>query len=697
MIRRSSIVLLALLLVSRASAQTSEPLRPVIESRGNSYLDFKTRELVFPDKARLTYGDVLLTADEVRYNSATGIAVARGHVIMTRGAQRLVADLLTYHFSDGTYEATDLRVGEFPIYLSGASATGDRDSITIKDARASMPEPGPLVPSLRASTLVIGADHHLHAEHASAGLGTVRPIAFGSFRHDLNDPVVSYLSFNGGYRGSLGVFAVAGLHVPVSDTFNLGGDLGVYSRRGIMVGPSGTYTSKDGGQTYTGSFRSGYIHDYGPRYTDLLGDAVPDHRGYAEWTHDQQLTDRLTLSAQLNYWRDSEILRDFRPSAYNEVQQPDTFVESVYTGNNYFVSAFVRAAPNNFEVVQERLPEVRFDLLPTAIGGGVYERFNASAVALRDAPPDGGPTLRSDRLDAYYGLSRPITHADWLSFTPVAGGRITQYLDTQGAADDGDYTRVLGEVGFDAALRMSGTFDYQNPRWKIDGLRHLFTPKISYRYIPKADKGTPYIPPIDRLSFSTYLQPLGLGDQRNIDQLRDTNTLRFEIDNTIQTRDDTYGSRDLVVFNVANDLRFARLPGERDVSEIHTELGVMPARWLELGLYQRFTPQDFTLQELNTGITLQDGQAWTLRFANNFLRRELEDYLVDGNYRINEVYEGILHLRYNARRGRFDEQAYGIRQKLGTTWRLDYIVTLYDGPRRESRFGFNLRIEALSF
>jgi LPS-assembly protein len=86
-----------------------------------------------------------------------------------------------------------------------------------------------------------------------------------------------------------------------------------------------------------------------------------------------------------------------------------------------------------------------------------------------------------------------------------------------------------------------------------------------------------------------------------------------------------------------------------------------------------------------------------MRFSNNFLRHELQDYLVDGSWRLNEVYEAVLHLRYNARRDRFDEQSYGLRQKLGTTWRIDYMMTLYGGDRRESRFGFSVQIQALSF
>ena len=126
---------------------------------------------------------------------------------------------------------------------------------------------------------------------------------------------------------------------------------------------------------------------------------------------------------------------------------------------------------------------------------------------------DLGRTLRSRRLDAYYGLERPLTTGDWFAFTPVAGGRFTHYASTQGATTSGGTTRVLGEVGFDAAVRSSGTFAYRNDAWRIDGLRHLFTPRLSYRDIPAIDQGRARIPAIDREAFATYLQPLGLGDQ----------------------------------------------------------------------------------------------------------------------------------------------------------------------------------------
>ncbi len=270
------------------------------------------------------------------------------------------------------------------------------------------------------------------------------------------------------------------------------------------------------------------------------------------------------------------------------------------------------------------------------------------------------------------------------------------YYD-QTLAGHGTYTRTLGEVGFDAAMRTSATYDYQNESWGIDGIRHLMTPRLLYRYIPEANKGQIYIPPIDRQTFSTYLQPLELGDLRNIDQLHATNTLRLELDNTLQTRDSVYGSRDLLVFNLAADFRFDPDLGEKDVSEIHAEFALMPARWMQFDTYLSVVPQTFTMKEINTGLTIHDGDQWAIRFSSNFLRHELEGYFVEGRWRVNEAYEAIGRLAYDVTTHRFNEQFYGIRQNLSNTWLVEYGLTIYNGPRRESPVGFNIQVQGIGF
>ena len=749
MIRR--LVLFVLLALAAPLSRAQD--RPLILDSDFGDIDGKTNERVLRGHARATDGTTLITADEIRYNQDTETITATGHAVFTRKDLRLLADKLVLLRKDQTFRAERVRFGVHPYYAEGESATGSLEEITLNRAVVTYGEPGPWQPTFRADKIIYAPGQRLRADNAQAGIGHAQPLPFPRFQQGLKDSfITSFATFNGGYRSSLGAFGEAGVQLPVAAGVRLGGDLGVYSARGVMFGPSARY-GRDAGAgaaaNLRGYFRSGYINDHGDKETDLLGRPVPENRGYVEWQHEQKLSENLSLTAQLNWWKDSEILRDFRPRAFFPVQAPDTFAEATYTGQNFFLSLFARFQPNSFQRVQERLPELRFDLLPLAVGNGFYQRFHASAAVLRESQvADGldpapkatlpalplsatisasagtflrdGPQRRTNRLDAYYAIERPFAYRDWLAFTPVAGARVTSYsqirestlsvlslssrpltvVDAPLVAKP-SYTRTLGEIGFDAALRSSATFNYKNPLWKIDGLRHLLTPRVSYRYIPDAHKGADRIPAIDRRTFATYLPPLGLGDQRNLDDLSATNTLRVGFDNTLQTRDPVYGSRDLLTFNVANDFRFKRNTTasglERRVSETHAELAFAPANWVSVDVYQSFAPQSFTLREFNSGVTLRDGEVWSVRFSNNFLRHQIQDYQLDARLRLNETYEALSRLHYDARKRRFNEQAYGLAQNLGNTWLVSYVVSLYSGPRRESNFGLNVQIEARGF
>ncbi|MBI3885340.1 MAG: LPS assembly protein LptD [Opitutae bacterium] len=677
-----------------AGAARAQPAAP--EATGNKfYYDDRTKESVFTGAAKLVYGDLIITADEIRYHTADNRASAAGHFVLTSGRRRLVADRGTYNLATKMLHVENLRLGEFPVYLRGETVDGTLDEMVITNATVFLRENASYTPSLRARKLTYARGKIILAEDVALGLLGGRFIHLRHFEQKLDVQFINYLTARLGYRGSLGLFGEAGVRVPVAPGFRLGADVGLYTARGLMVGPSGNYTRVGDGDTLDGYFRSGFIRDFGDRKNDILGRPVPENRGFFEWQHQQRLGEHFALDGQFNYWRDSEILRDFRPRAFFPVQQPDSFLEGTYSTANTVLSAFARVHPNPFHRVQERLPEVRFDLLPMAAPGGFYERFNASVAVLQEDAFGTDPARRSTRLDAYYGLTRPFTPTDWFTFAPVAGGRVTYYADATGARDT--FTRTIGEIGFDAQLRGSGTFDYKNPVWEIDGLRHLLTPKLSYRYAPAAGDGRAFIPPIDRSVFATYLQPLSIGDTRNIDDLHALDTLRFELANTLQTRNAGYGSRNLAQLNLAADYRFERAAGARPLSDLHTAFALTPAPWLKLEIYHRFSPQDSIQQELNTALELIDQKWWSVRLSSHFLKRDYQEYSLDYRQRFNEVFDVIGRWRYDALHSRFNEQTYGLSQRLGQTWALKYEVSFFQGPRRESSFSFNVEIELLKF
>jgi LPS-assembly protein len=689
--------------------------------------DEATNETVGTGHAELTEGAFLLTADVIRYNQKTSIATAQGHVTMTQGNERLLADTAVFNRVTLTFSATHLRAGSFPFYIEGRTATGTKDVITIQGASITYMEPGRFQPTIKAETIVYSPHHYLRLGGGHLGLGDAQPIPMIHMHENLSRPVVlNYLSSELGYRGSLGPFVDTKLLVPVTTDIRAGLDTSIYTKRGVMIGPGMEYLNPDDEENpLNGVLKTGYIHDYGKRRVDILGKPVPTDRAFAEWTHSQQLTENITIDGEFNWWKDSEVVRDFRPDMFFRVQEPDSFVETMYTNENLFVSGFARYQPNYFDPVQERLPEFRIDLPPTALAFGINERFFGSIANLVDREPTGTiyslinsvPTaftdMRSTRFDAFYGLSRPFAITPWFDVTPTVGARATEYTSTSGAVLPGGTFRGLGEIGADATMRASGTFSYKNETWEIDGLRHLITPILSWRYIPDAQKGSLYIPQIDRQTFSTYMPNLDLGDQRNIDELRAQNVLRVGLTNTLQTRDKQYGSRDLVSLNLAQDFRFTQAPGQRDASDIHAEMAITPARWLEISLYDSYSVRPWTVREWDSDIIVHNGDDWSARFGTGYVNDHADDWVaeglvaptltgvdalhIEGRKKINEVWTAYLRADYDARTHIFADQTYGVEQILANTWILRYYISLYSGPSREKGVGYGIRVDAVRF
>jgi len=677
--------------------------------------DYATGELVARGDAHYADNGILLTADEIRFNQKTQVATASGHVVLNRPGDRLLADVLTYERNTGNFTAKNLRTGRFPYYIEGPRAEGTRTQVVIHDAIVVFREPGAWQPTIKARTLIYSPGHFLRISVADVGIGNYRPFAVYHIAEDLaRKSGVGSMTVDGGYRHTLGAYIDMGLNIPEGEGVSVGPDIGVYTFRGIMIGPIANYDITSGDDTMKGFLKSGYIFDLGDRDTDIENNPVPQNRAYIEWQHFQQLTPNLSITGDINYSSDSEVVRDFHSKEFVPIQEPDNYVEADYSGADYLGSVFARFQPDAFYPVQQRLPEIRFDLLPTALGGGIYIRLNSGVAHLEEVPPDGGSFLEANRFDTFLGLSRPFTYKGIAEIIPVVGGRFTEYWNTTGAAQPGGTGRALGEVGFDADLKLNATIDYENPLWHIDGLRHLLTPIVSYRYIPDANRDAAWIPPIDRSTFTNYLPIMELGDMRALDQLQAENVLRVGINNTLQTRDKKYGSVDLVTLDVDEDFNFQRVPGTPDFSDLHADLSITPARWFELHLEDSVDPKTLTQQAVDTSVIIREGDIWSAKLGLGFLSDEYGTYAIpglgsfpvvgtdvyhaEGRYRLNEVYEAFVRGDFDERAHIFVDQFYGISQKVSNTWIVQYALVFSNGPNKgQGHFGFNVNLNVVRF
>lgn len=657
--------------------------------------DHDTQELRAPGEARLEYNGSLLTANEIIYNQGTRLASAEGDVAVTDPEVRLVGEKLQYQTTSRGVLGENIRFGRPPFFAEAVAVSGDAERIELERAIAYFGEPRPGAINLRARSVDYYPDERVEARGVTIHVGRVPVFYLPKVTRSLGAGLSTRATADAGYSRNLGGYLFVGTRTALTPGFAAGPEIGFFDRRGWLLGPGFDYRLAKENHSFDGSFRGGFIEDHGDRGADRLDRPIERDRFYAEWRHKQKVGEAVEITGVADVWSDSEVTRDFRPRHFSRNQFPDHFLEAVHLGEGHFFSAFSRVSPNDFEIVPERLPEIRFDLLPRPVGNsGIYQQSQISAAVLRENDPLGRNT-RSDRLDWYFGLNRPFYLSDWLTFTPKAAARATHYQ--RGLEGRDDYTRVLGEIGADLEGNAFAVYDYRNELWQIDDIRHVVKPRIQYRYTPGADSGRRFIPQVDRQVFATHLEPIDLGQVRNIDELDEIHTLRYGIDNSFQTRHPAYGSTDLLSLYVANDLRFSRQPGQEFVSDIHTQLAFTPVYWFRFDALNRLSPQEPDVREMNTGLTITDARFWSFRFGTEYLQDRLEEYFTSYSLRLNETYSVAAEVRYDAVRHRFARQTYTLFQNLYDSWEVRYQVYLRTGAERESPAGFSVSLSYLAF
>ena len=680
--------------------------------------DEESQRLVARGDARLDFENTRIRADRITYYQNFSLADASGDVAISRDSGRLIADRLSFESQENIFSVGILRTGQWPYYVSGISAGGTIKNTDIQGATLYYGNPSPYSLSVSSDEVHYVSEEngeYVSMDGATFRIGRIPFFYLPGYRHYLSD--AAYLiDIDAGSDGQLGYYLQTTSLFPVTSWLRTGANLDYYSKRGILAGPTAQYVYNSSSQSIVSALSTGAINDKGSqdeRYVDTLGRQIDSERYFVEWRHKHHIGERITATASASYWSDSDVIRDFRDEIFDENQLPDNFTELSYAGDNWIVSAFGRFSPNNFQLVQKRTPEVRFDLLPIPVPyTGAYHRATASYLQLnedfgRNSP---GNTIEGqlDRIDLTYRIEHPFRLANWLTMTPLAGARLTQYENQQidplapffltsfPATLDSSFSREIYEFGVDLEARAHASYPTFNKAWGIDGLRHLVRPALRYRYYSDPDDVNE-IAAIDRQVFDLKRPLLNLSDLRNVDQINKTHLMRLGVENLFQTRSKDYGSRTLAALNFYQDIIFEknlRYDGDEEDSFNATwaELVLNPAPWLKFDLASRFRTGSFTLEELRTGTRIKSGEIWQLGLSTYLLNKRIDQYRLDHIYLINERLSLLTDVNLDANSGKLTRVRLGLRTRIGSTWELIYALNFREDARRESDVSFDIQL-----
>lgn len=669
--------------------------QPQLSSDNPIEFDGATKIMVARGEATFIHENLTVIADEISYDQSKRIAEARGNVRVTYGNIRHVSEELLYDVLEKRLKSGPFRMGSPPYYAVGEELDGTANEVNLLNTKVYFQEPSQLALNLEAKNVRFYPDKRIEADNPTFSLGDNPIFSLPSFSQEQGQ---KYIQLKGrlGYQGHLGAYIKNNPLIPVSKNLSVGVGFDAYTERGVLLGPAYAWQInplKNGGIS---RLQSGYIDDSGDPEVDSQGNIIDTDRYFIDFQHLQPIGNRFQIAANISAWSDSEVMRDFRPEEFHENQQPDSFVEAVYKGEKFFVSSFARVRPNDFQLQHERLPEIRLDVMPTSLlNTGFFHSFNASAVRLEENSIIGNPALESDRYDAFYSLYRPMRINQWLNIMPIGGARFTHYNTTIDSNDS--YSRVIGEIGLDAEISSYATWDFQNSLWGIDGLRHILKPVLQYRYLPGGDSGKNKIISIDREYRGTSLPSIDLGNTRHLDEMTDLNVLRIGLENLLQTRHHGYGSLDLISLNIYQDILFSTDSGADEWTGLYTQLQVNPVHWLKIDIYNRVSPEDFTVQDWRNRVTIHDSNFWSVSFFSDHLQNEVNQYGFEYYQRLHRNLGFRARMLFDTRRNDLTEQRYTLHHRLGNAWEVEYQLAFYAGNFREDNTSFKVRFNLLQF
>ena len=715
---------IALTLVGYAQPSSSQPQ---LSSDDPISADLETGELIAAGNARFEHEEVVIEAEEIRFNRTTSDITGTGNVRVTRRGLRLVSKFITYNVKTEQFSSEAFRAGFPPLFVEGASFSGTLDELSLEHIRLYYNEPSATSPTLAIRKANVSPDDRVSGEGVGLKLPFLPQIPLPSFSRPLAGTALE-AGGTAGYRSSLGAYIEGDVLLP-SEGIRWGANLGLYSQRGVLIGPKVELDRNAGGATTELSISAGWIADQGggaqfdpngnlidsgQRGIDILGEAVPRQRYYAEIDFVHKIDD-LEIVLRTNPLSDSEIERDFRRELYTERPQPDSFLEiNQLIGDDLFLSLFIESNPNHFFRNVERLPEITLQMPLNPIGKtdilhafkARYLRMqvNGESPAIQPSIPfwpeassldTGGPSSWSNLAEINYTLRYPVKLAKGLQITPLAevSGHGYAYQSQGPASSDMDTSGTRLALGFDAQALISADFDLSSKAWNMVGLRHIIEPTIQGRYIrATGDSALSEVFP----TFTATRTDFDLITRRDRPDLDNhVYALRSGIQNTFIARQSDGSHRTLGNAGVFYDT-FYDASENQVFSSAYIELSTQPAPWLELTFDRRFDFENSD-DEMRVRMRITSGEKWELGFAANFLEDRYDQYQSDVVYHLDTRRSLIASIRFDALTDELTEQIYGVRYRLGRSWEFETYVTFREGAEREDDFAIGLKVRLLDF
>ena len=595
----------------------------------NLSYDAARRLVIAKGNVKVSRGTDSVSADYAEVDTAAEQVAARGNIRLEYQGNVWQGQEVAYNFKTGQGDFGAFSAYAPPYHLTAQGAR--RLSLNVMELEGVMLttcDPAHPDYSLRAGSAVLEDNRYLRAKNVRFQLGPVPFFWIPYMGADIDE--LANFEITPGASSDMGVFLLMAYNYPINDVFTSRTHFDLREKRGVGVGQDVEWQDPDG-RDFAGKVRVYYASDQEPWRDDaqqLEREELVDADRY--WLHlgdVHNLTDRDYLITELNYVSDPWMLYDFFDDEYQRNVQPENRVTLSHRGDRYTAGVLLNMRLNDFYGNVDRLPEVFLDVNRQQIFETplFYESENTFGY-LGKVYPDGAVEERYNafRFDTKHMVYWPTRHFGFLSLIPRAGYRGTYYSKTRASSfvtnvvavtnelgetigtsnqvsqllDDGDAIwRSLPEVGAETSFKAFGDL-YDGPTGIEDDedLRHVLEPYADYT-----------------LRFEPNVLPDELWQFDAVDALDERNDVRLGLRNYLQTRRRA-ATHNLVFADVFTTLRLDpdADAGEETFQLLGFKTELRPWSWLSWDFDGTYDAQTNALDSFSTQVEVRQQDLFTI-------------------------------------------------------------------------------------
>lgn len=597
--------------------------------------DAARRLVIAKGNVKVVRGTDSVSGDYVEIDTATEQVSARGNLAIVYQGNTWKGQEATYNFKTGQGDFGTFEAHVPPYYVTA------RDSrrlsprmVELEGVMMTTCEPDHPEYSVRASSATLEDNQTLRAKNVRFQLGPVPFFWFPYVKADVD--MFDNFEFTPGASSDMGVFLLTAYKHSINDVFATRTHVDVREKRGVGVGEDLLWKDPEGGD-YAGKLRLYYADDQNPWRDEeqrAEREALADSDRY--WLHLEDrhnLTDRDYLITELNYVGDPWVLSDFFDDEYQKNVQPENRVTLSHRGDLYTAGVGMNMRLNDFYGNVDRLPEVflnfnRQQILDTPL---YYEGQNTLSYLNRAfAEQEDEERYDAFRLDTAHMVYWPTRQFGFLSLIPRAGYRGTYFSKTLerssvtnivavtnglGAVigttnsveelvrDGAAVWRSLPEVGAETSFKAFGDL-YHGPTGieEDEDLRHIAEPYANYT-----------------LRFEPNVLPDELWQFDAVDELDEANELTLGLRNYLQTKR-AAAPHNLVFADVFTTLQMDPAEDEETLGDIGFKTELRPWSWFSWDFDGAYDTQESNFRTFSTQAEVSNADVFTFGVDYRYAR-----------------------------------------------------------------------------